>query len=121
LEEIRMSESKPSCEHCHGSGIPANITEEPGARRKNRSQKQKESLINRLNRVEGQVRGIKGMIEKDVYCDDILHQISAVQAAMKAVSKLILEGHMKSCLIERVQAGDTEVVDELLDTIGKMI
>ncbi len=94
---------------------------EPGHRTKTRSQKQREALINRLNRVEGQVRGIKGMIEKDVYCDDILNQISAVQAAMKSISKLVLESHMKSCLIERIQAGDNEVVEELLGTIGKML
>lgn len=95
--------------------------EAAGARTKSRSQKQKEALIIRLNRIEGQVRGIKGMIEKDVYCDDILHQISAVQSAMKSISKLVLESHMKSCLIERIQSGDTEVVDELLDTIRKML
>ena len=88
---------------------------------KPKSEKQRESLINRLNRVEGQVRGIKGMVEKDIYCDDILNQISAVQAAMKSISKLILESHMKTCLISRIQAGDTEVVDELLYTIGKML
>lgn len=95
--------------------------ETTGTRTKNRSQKQKEALVTRLNRVEGQVRGIKGMIEKDVYCDDVLHQISAVQSAMKSISKLVLEGHMKSCLVDRVQSGDTEVVDELLDTIRKML
>ena len=90
-------------------------------RTKSRSEKQKEALITRLNRVEGQVRGIKGMIEKDAYCDDVLHQISAVQSAMKSISKLVLEGHMKSCLVQRVQSGDIEVVDELLDTIRKML
>ena len=110
-----MSDEKPNCEHCHEPETTA------GQRTKNRSQKQREALINRLNRVEGQVRGIKGMVEKDVYCDDILHQISAVQAAMKSISKLILESHMKSCLVERIQSGDNEVIDELLDTIGKMI
>lgn len=106
-----MSTSKHSC--CQTNGENVKI--------KNRPDKQKQALIARLNRAEGQIRGIKGMIEKDVYCDDILNQISAVQAALKSISKLILEGHMKSCLIERVQAGDTEVVDELLDTIGKML
>lgn len=90
-------------------------------RTKNRSQKQKDALINRLSRVEGQIRGIKGMIEKDVYCDDVLHQISAAQAALKSVSKLVLHSHMKSCVIERIQSGDNEVIDELLDTIGKML
>lgn len=93
--------------------IPARITE--------RTDKQKNDLTNRLNRIEGQVRGIKGMIEKDTYCDDVLHQISAVQSALKSVSKLILQGHMKCCIVERIQAGDQEVVDELLNTIGKML
>lgn len=86
-----------------------------------RTDKQKNDLVTRLNRIEGQVRGIKGMIEKDTYCDDILHQISAVQSALKSVSKLVLQGHLNSCVVERIQSGDQEVVDELLNTIGKMI
>lgn len=86
-----------------------------------RSEKQKKDLIARLNRIEGQVRGIKGMIEKDAYCDDVLNQISAVHSAMNSVSKLILSNHMKSCLISRIQAGELEVVDELLYTIEKMM
>ncbi|MGB7606664.1 MAG: metal-sensitive transcriptional regulator [Lutisporaceae bacterium] len=86
-----------------------------------RSQKMKTSLVSRLNRIEGQVRGIKGMIDKDIYCDDVLNQIAAVQSAMKSVSRLLLESHMKSCLIKRIQAGETEVVDELLVTIEKMM
>lgn len=111
-----MSDSNHSCEHC-----PILDDASLDQKTKIRSQKQKQALITRLNRVEGQVRGIKGMIEKDVYCDDIMNQISAAQAAMKSISKLVLEGHMKSCLIERIQAGDTEVVNELIDTIGKML
>jgi DNA-binding FrmR family transcriptional regulator len=90
-------------------------------RKTNRSDKMKSSLIARLNRIEGQVRGIKGMIEKDAYCDDVLNQIASVQAAMNSVSKLLLESHMKSCLISRIQAGEMEVVDELLKTIEKMM
>jgi DNA-binding FrmR family transcriptional regulator len=90
-------------------------------RTSNRPQKTKSSLISRLNRIEGQVRGIKGMIEKDVYCDDVLNQIAAVQSAMKSVSRLLLEGHMKSCLVNRIQSGEREVVDELLKTIEKMM
>lgn len=86
-----------------------------------RSEKQKKDLIARLNRIEGQVRGIKGMIEKDVYCDDVLNQISAVHSAMNSVSKLILNNHMKSCLVKRIQAGELDVVDELLYTIDKML
>lgn len=90
-------------------------------RTSNRSDKTKQALITRLNRIEGQVRGIKGMIEKDIYCDDVLMQIAAVQSAMKSVSKLLLENHMKNCLISRIQAGENEVVDELLYTIEKMM
>ncbi|MGF7048992.1 DNA-binding FrmR family transcriptional regulator [Paenibacillus sp. DS2015] len=81
----------------------------------------KSNLITRLNRVEGQIRGIKGMIEKDTYCDDVLNQIAASQAALNAVGKLLLEGHMKSCVVERIEAGDHDVIDELLKTVHKLM
>ena len=93
----------------------------PDTRLTNRSPKMKNALIARLKRIEGQVRGIQGMIEKDIYCDDVLNQIAAVQSALKSVGKLLLESHMKSCMINRVKAGDTEVVDELLCTIDKLL
>ena len=86
-----------------------------------REQNLKENLITRLNRAEGQVRGIKGMIEKDVYCNDVLIQISAVQSALNSVGKLVLESHIRGCLVEKIQAGDETIVDELLVTIGKML
>jgi DNA-binding FrmR family transcriptional regulator len=85
------------------------------------SEKTKTNLITRLNRIEGQIRGIKGMIEKDVYCDDVLNQIAAVQSALNGVGRLLLEGHMKSCVIERIQEGDHEVIDELLKTMNKLM
>lgn len=83
--------------------------------------KTKQALILRLNRIEGQVRGIKGMIEKDTYCDDVLIQIAAVQSAMKSVSKLLLESHMRSCIVDRIRTGEDEVAEELLKTIEKMM
>lgn len=86
-----------------------------------RPNKIKSNLVSRLNRVEGQIRGIRGMVEKDVYCDDILNQIAAVQSALNAVGKMLLEGHMKSCVIERIQQGDSEVIDELLKTMNKLM
>lgn len=86
-----------------------------------REEKLKDSLITRLNRAEGQVRGIKGMIERDAYCNDVLNQISAVQAALDSVSKLVLENHIRGCLVEKIQAGDDKIVDELLVTIGKLL
>jgi DNA-binding FrmR family transcriptional regulator len=85
------------------------------------SDKLKKSIISRLNRIEGQIRGITRMIENDVYCDDVLHQISSANSALNGVKKLLLEAHLKSCVVEQIQAGDTEVVDELMKTIGKML
>ncbi|MCE5287544.1 MAG: metal-sensitive transcriptional regulator [Pelosinus sp.] len=78
-------------------------------------------LVNRMNRIEGQVRGIKGMMEKHAYCDDVLNQIASVQAALNGVSKLLLEKHMKSCVREQLAAGDEAVVDEVLKTIFRMM
>lgn len=90
-------------------------------RQSHRTSEEKNKLIVRLNRIEGQVRGVKGMIEKDVYCDDILNQLAAVQSALNGVGKLLLEHHMKSCVIDRIQNGENEVVDELLKTVNKLI
>jgi DNA-binding FrmR family transcriptional regulator len=90
-------------------------------RKSHHSEKMKKNLVTRLNRVEGQIRGIKGLIEKDVYCDDIITQISATQAALNSVAKILLEGHLKSCVVERIQEGDHEVVDELLVTIQRLM
>jgi DNA-binding FrmR family transcriptional regulator len=92
-----------------------------GARKSHHSDKTKTNLISRLNRIEGQIRGVKGMIEKDTYCDDVLNQIAAAQSALNSVGKLLLEGHMKSCVVERIQAGENEVIDELLITVHKLL
>ncbi|MEW4371152.1 metal-sensitive transcriptional regulator [Paenibacillus kandeliae] len=90
-------------------------------RRSHHSDETKTNLVRRLNRVEGQIRGIKGMIEKDTYCDDVLNQIAAAQSALNSVGRLLLEGHMKSCVVERIEAGENEVIDELLITINKLL
>jgi CsoR family transcriptional regulator, copper-sensing transcriptional repressor len=119
-----MADDKVKDTNCCGEdscGDGVSCLEGCGHKTSNRSQKMKSSLISRLNRIEGQVRGIKGMIDKDIYCDDVLNQIAAVQSAMKSVSRLLLENHMKSCVANRLQSGETEVLDELLLTIGKMM
>ncbi|MEK4510954.1 metal-sensitive transcriptional regulator [Paenibacillus sp. FSL K6-2524] len=90
-------------------------------RKSHHSENTKSNLVSRLNRIEGQIRGLKGLIEKDTYCDDVLNQISSVQSALNGVGKLLLENHMKSCVIERIQDGENEVIDELLVTIKKLI
>lgn len=81
----------------------------------------KKNMITRLNRVEGQIRGIKGMIEKDVYCDDVITQLSATQSALNSVAKILLEGHIKGCVVDRLGEGDDAVLDELLVTIQKLM
>ena len=90
-------------------------------RKSHHSDKTKKNIISRLNRIEGQIRGVKGLIEKDTYCDDVLNQISSIQSALNGVGKLLLEHHMKSCVIERLQDGENEVIDELLTTINKLM
>ena len=90
-------------------------------RKSHHSEADKKSLISRLNRVEGQVRGVKRLIEEDTYCDDVLTQIAAIQSALNSVGKLLLEGHMKSCVVERIQEGDQEVIDELLVTVKRLM
>lgn len=81
----------------------------------------KAALINRLSRIEGQVRGVRGMVEKNTYCDDILNQIAAIQSALKAVSRVIFQGHVKGCMVEKISKGEMEAVDELLKTMEKMM
>ncbi|GAC43222.1 uncharacterized protein conserved in bacteria [Paenibacillus popilliae ATCC 14706] len=95
--------------------------EATGERKSHHSAEMKKKLIHRLNRIEGQVRGVKAMIDKDTYCDDVLHQIASMQSALYSVGRLLLEGHMKSCVFERLQEGDDEVIDELLVTIHKLL
>ncbi|MCP8969437.1 metal-sensitive transcriptional regulator [Ectobacillus ponti] len=90
-------------------------------RKSHHSEEMKRNLMQRLNRVEGQIRGIKGLIEKDTYCDDVITQIAAAQAALNSVGKLLMEGHFKSCVVERIQAGDQEVLDEFLTTVGRLM
>ncbi|MBS4200346.1 metal-sensitive transcriptional regulator [Bacillus sp. FJAT-49732] len=90
-------------------------------RKSHHSEEVKKNLVTRLNRVEGQIRGIKRLIENDTYCDDVITQISATQAALNSVAKILLEGHMKNCVVERIQEGDTDVLDEFLITIQKLM
>ncbi|MGS0764925.1 metal-sensitive transcriptional regulator [Syntrophomonas curvata] len=109
-----MDEIKNSCPGCQEGS-------EDGGRLSHHSEKTIRELVGRMNRIEGQIRGIKGMIERHVYCDDILNQIASAQSALYGVSKLLLEKHMKSCVMEQLQAGDEEVIDEVVKTIFKLI
>lgn len=88
---------------------------------KERTPEEYKSLINRLNRIEGQIRGIKGMVEKDAYCPDILVQVAAANAALNAFNKELLANHIKSCVANDIRAGKDEVIDELVATLQKLM
>ncbi|WP_135550062.1 metal-sensitive transcriptional regulator [Paenibacillus cymbidii] len=90
-------------------------------RKSHHSEKTKLQLIQRLNRIEGQVRGVKGLIEKDTYCDDVLNQIASIQSALNGLGKQLLEHHLKSCVVERIEEGDHDVLNELLVTVSKLM
>lgn len=80
-----------------------------------RSDEQKKALKNRLNKIEGQIRGISLMVDNDRYCDDILIQLSAVDKSIKSLANLILEKHMKSCVKENLLKGNDEILDEIIN------
>ena len=86
-----------------------------------RSEEERKKLINRLNRIEGQIRGIRGMVEKDVYCTDILIQSAAVNAAVNAFNKDLLASHIKGCVARGLKEGDEEVIDELVAALQKLM
>ena len=81
----------------------------------------KDRMIKRLNRIEGQVRGVARMIDNDVYCDDILNQIASIESALNGVKQLLLEAHIKSCVVEQIREGETGVIHELVKTIRKLM
>lgn len=88
---------------------------------KHREEGEYKKLMNRLNRIEGQVRGVKNMLEEERYCVDILTQVAAIQAALNAFNKELLSSHIHTCVVDEIQAGNTEVVDELCESIKKIM
>ena len=92
-----------------------------GEKHTERSEDEKKRLINRLSRIEGQVRGLRGMVERDAYCTDILTQVSAVSSALNAFQCDLLKRHINTCVKRDLAAGDDSVIDELAATIEKML
>ena len=88
---------------------------------KERTEKEYKDMINRLSRIEGQVRGIKRMVEQDEYCTDILIQVSAVNAALNSFNKVLLENHIKTCVTRDILDGKEETVEELVKTLQKLM
>lgn len=100
-----MEEKKCCCEH----------------KTKERTEKEYKDLINRLNRIEGQVRGVKGMVERDAYCTDILTQVSAITAALNSFNKVLLSNHIKTCVAQDIRDGKDETIDDLVTTLQKLM
>lgn len=90
-------------------------------RTKERSETEIKQLLNRLNRIEGQVRGVKGMVERDAYCPDIVVQVSAITAALNAFNRELLSTHIRTCVAEGVRGGDDEKLDELVALLQKLM
>lgn len=97
------------CEHC----LSQKTTE--------RTDDEKKKLINRLSRIEGQIRGIRAMVENDAYCVDILTQSAAAKSAFNAFNRELLRRHMEGCVTRDIKAGDDAVIDELMDIVGKLM
>ena len=88
---------------------------------KERSEKEYKDLINRLSRIEGQIRGIKRMVEEDAYCPDILIQVSAANAALNSFNKVLLSNHIRTCVADDIRAGKDETINELVNTLQKLM
>ena len=88
-------------------------------RKKERTEEEKRALINRLSRIEGQIRGIRAMVEKDAYCPDVLTQASAASAALNGFARALMSEHIRTCVVEDIRQGNEETLDELLNTLQK--
>lgn len=113
MDQITKTQTPPS-----EAEAPAG---ECSCRHKHRETPELESLLRRLNRIEGQVRGVRGMVEKEAYCTDILTQVSAIQSALNAFSRELLSNHIHTCVVTDIQNGKLEVVDDLCSTIQKLM
>ena len=88
---------------------------------KHRDEQELRDLTARLSRIEGQIRGIRGMVEKDAYCTDILTQVAAASAALNSFTKVLLANHIKTCVAQDIRDGKTETIDELVSTLQKLM
>jgi CsoR family transcriptional regulator, copper-sensing transcriptional repressor len=88
---------------------------------KERNSEEIKDLMNRLRRIEGQVRGVEGMVEKNAYCTDILIQVSAISAALNSFNKVLLANHIKTCVADNIRQGNDDVIDELVATMQRLM
>lgn len=106
--------------HDETNGIPSSCAC-GHARTKHRSDEERRALLNRLSRIEGQIRGLRAMVEREAYCPDILMQAQAVNAALNSFCRELLSKHIRTCVVDDVRAGREDTVDELLQTLQRMM
>ncbi len=111
-------DDKDNCPACGGSSQSKCCCCD---KHKERSEKEYKDLLNRLKRIEGQVRGVERMIEEDAYCTDVLIQVAAINAALNSFNKVLLGNHIRTCVAENIREGNDEVVDELVGVIQKLM
>lgn len=92
-----------------------------GEKKKERGEKEKKDLMNRLKRIEGQVRGLENMLEKDAYCTDLIMQVAAVRSALNGFQKVLLENHLRTCVADNVRRGNDEVIEEFAALMRKLM
>ncbi len=97
-----------------------NMNEECGCKTKHRDDDEKHMINNRINRIEGQLNGIRKMIDNDVYCDDVLIQIAAINSSVKSLGRLVLNNHMKSCVKDELLKGNDSIIDEVIKMFSKL-
>ena len=108
-EDIKEEVTVEACECCYSG------------KHKSRDDKEYKDLMNRLKRIEGQVRGVENMLEKDAYCTDILMQVSAITSALNSFNKVLLANHVKTCVADNIREGNEDVVDELVGVLQKLM
>jgi DNA-binding FrmR family transcriptional regulator len=104
-------------------GTDENMQEEncTCCKQKQRTEKEYRDLINRLSRIEGQIRGIRGMVEKNCYCTDIIVQVAAANAALNSFNKVLLADHIRTCVADDIRSGKDETIDELVELLQKLM
>ena len=113
MKDNQEEKTADICCGCDGAAAPKKMKE--------RSAKEYRDLMNRLKRIEGQVRGIENMLEKDAYCTDVIMQVAAVNAALNSFNKVLLANHVRTCVAENIRNGNDEVVDELVGLLQKLM
>ncbi len=121
MEETAAAAREKEKRECGCCGESGGSAAPDGSRKTERPEECRRKLIHRLNRIEGQIRGIRQMIENDAYCNDVLIQAAAIRAAVDAFSRELLRAHLHSCVARDIREGREEVVDELMETLERLM